>query len=303
MRVDDIRTFLAIAEAGSLVRASQMLAASQPTLSKSIARLERALKVQLVERHSRGVRLTETGILFRSYAQTLNIGWQDALAAIRELRQGHSGTVKIGIGIGIPQTFVAAACQPVLRQRKLTVEIINGMAHSLFRAVTAGDIEFAIVGVPPPQDPQLGWESLFADPLVPLAPRSHRLASARNVTWEMLARESWILSSEDTISRVWFDQQFRDRSLPLPNHVVVLHNSGPVLDLGNTLNAISLAPSSLRKMARDHFQHCELRTPANWRSNRIVGILLRKEGYRNPGASALMSSFRSTARRMFRAPS
>jgi len=300
MRVDDIRNFVTIAQAGSLVRASQILAASQPTLSKSIARLERALKVQLIERHARGIRLTETGTLFLSYAQNLNIDLQDALVAIRELRQGHSGTVRFGVGNGIPQALVAAACHSVLHQNKLTVEISGGMAHSLYRAVAAGDIEFAIVGVPPPHDPQLEWQSLFADPMVPLAPRNHRLANADHVTWKMLAQESWILSSEDTISRSWFDQQFRDRNLATPNHIVVLRNSGLALELGAALNAISLAPSSLKPMAQNYFEHCQLRTPSNWRSDRTVGVLHRKKGYKNPAATALMTSFKLTARKMFR---
>jgi DNA-binding transcriptional LysR family regulator len=300
MRVDDIQMFVAIAKAGSLVRASQRVGVSQPTLSKSIARLERALKVQLVERYARGVRLTETGALFLSYAQNLNIDLQDALVAIRELRQGYAGTVRFGVGIGIPQGLVAAACQKVLDQRKLAVEMSVGMAHALFRSVVDGELEFAIFGVPPPQDPNVTWESLFADPLVPVAPRSHSLANARRMTWQMLAQQKWILASEDTMSRSWFDRQFRDRNLAPPSYIVVLRNSGLALELGSSLNAISLAPASLRPMAQKYFNHCALRTPSNWHSDRVVGVLHRTKGYKNPAARALMDSFKITARKMFR---
>lgn len=56
-----LRTFLAVADTGSLTGASRSLSTSQPTLSRHIAELESSLGVALFERVARGLRLTESG--------------------------------------------------------------------------------------------------------------------------------------------------------------------------------------------------------------------------------------------------
>lgn len=64
MRTEDIGYLLAVADAGSLVGAARGLGIGQPTLSKSIARLERALGTPLIKRLPRGIDLTDAGRAF-----------------------------------------------------------------------------------------------------------------------------------------------------------------------------------------------------------------------------------------------
>jgi DNA-binding transcriptional LysR family regulator len=56
-----VRTFVAVAEAGSLSGAVDVVGASQPTLGRHIAQLESELGVTLFARHARGLTLTEEG--------------------------------------------------------------------------------------------------------------------------------------------------------------------------------------------------------------------------------------------------
>lgn len=300
MTLEDIRNFVAIAQAGSLVRAAQRLGLSQPTLSKSIARLERTLRAQLVERHARGVRLTETGEVFLAHARKLDLGLQESLTAMRDLRQGVAGSVRFGVGMGVPQTLIAAACKPLLAHRRLTLEISGGMSDSLFQAVASGDTEFAITGVRPPESANLTWMPLFRDPMVPIATREHRLANARRVTWQELARERWIVANVGTITRAWFDQQFKRRGIEPPARLIGLRGYPPALELGAALSAISLLPASFVRASPDVSQYCELRKPTDWRSDRTVGILYRPNGYLSAAARAVMESIATTSRKLFR---
>ena len=57
-----IRSFVAVAETGSLSAAARRLAASQPTLGRHVAELEQALGVVLFRRGRRGYELTEQGV-------------------------------------------------------------------------------------------------------------------------------------------------------------------------------------------------------------------------------------------------
>ena len=61
MDLDKLKIFHAVAEAGSFTRATVNLNLSQSAISRQIQSLEQDLKVQLFERHARGLTLTENG--------------------------------------------------------------------------------------------------------------------------------------------------------------------------------------------------------------------------------------------------
>src|SRR5271166_920764 len=64
LRMNLLRAADAIETHRSLLKASAALGVSQPALSKSLLELEDVLQLQLFERHSRGMRPTEAGLLF-----------------------------------------------------------------------------------------------------------------------------------------------------------------------------------------------------------------------------------------------
>jgi len=63
LRMNLLRAADAIETHRSLLKASAALGVSQPALSKSLLELEDVLQLQLFERHSRGMRPTEAGLL------------------------------------------------------------------------------------------------------------------------------------------------------------------------------------------------------------------------------------------------
>ena len=69
MRLGQLEYFIKIAECGSFSKAAKELYISQPTLTKSIAGLEAEYDIQLLERESKGVRLTPKGREFLGYAR------------------------------------------------------------------------------------------------------------------------------------------------------------------------------------------------------------------------------------------
>lgn len=69
MKIDDLRVFVRVAEAGSLSLAAAQLGLAQPNVSRVIRGLERKLDVPLFNRTGRGVSLTERGERFLKFAQ------------------------------------------------------------------------------------------------------------------------------------------------------------------------------------------------------------------------------------------
>ena len=300
MRVEDLKNFVAVAHAGSLAAAAQKTGTTQPTLSKSLARLERAVGAPLVERHARGVRLTEAGRAMLSHAQSVENDVRDALAAVRDVRTGRAGAVRIGVGVGIPHALVTAACKPLLEAGALSLEIQGGMSDSLFNAVATGEADFAIVGVRPPEEARLAWTPLFRDPMVAVAHRSHPLVSARSVSWRTLAAEPWIVANVGTMTRAWFEQQFHERGLAPPARMVGLRGYPMAYELGIAISALKLVPASTPRYARDFLDYAQIRLPSDWKSDRSVGVLARSGGYLSPAARNLRDGVERAARKLFR---
>jgi DNA-binding transcriptional LysR family regulator len=86
-----LRSFLAVRSVGSVHAAADQLLVSQPTVSAAIAALGHELGVALIERHGRGVRLTDAGEAFAPYAaRALGVLEQGRSAAREAARPGHS---------------------------------------------------------------------------------------------------------------------------------------------------------------------------------------------------------------------
>ena len=78
MQLSELKTFLAIIETGSLVRASYKLHVTQSTITARLKTLEDSLGQRLVNRTKSGATLTAAGIRLHRYAQTIDELWSQA---------------------------------------------------------------------------------------------------------------------------------------------------------------------------------------------------------------------------------
>lgn len=71
MTLAQLRTFLAIVDAGSTHAAADGLFVTQSAVSASMGALQRTLGIQLVEREGRGLRLTDAGVIYAHYVRRI----------------------------------------------------------------------------------------------------------------------------------------------------------------------------------------------------------------------------------------
>ncbi len=83
MGIDEIETFVAIAELGGFTRASQKLHRTQPAISRRLSLLEQELGVPLFERIRGHARLTEAGHVFLPHAEAVLAALKDGREAVR----------------------------------------------------------------------------------------------------------------------------------------------------------------------------------------------------------------------------
>lgn len=298
MRLDDIDYALAVARAGSVARAAQQLGLSQPALSKALARLEAELKTRLFERSVRGMRLTDEGRLFLDHAGRAVMHAADARAALRERRQGHSGLVRVGVGIGVPGALLAPAFATLADGGDVRFELRAGMTDSLLDALRCGELDVIVSGIPKPTGEELVWTPLWPDPMLPFVPTSHALArQPRRWTLEVFQAQRWLLPPLGTVARSRFDSAFVSAGLAPPVPVLESRASGKDGELAIALGAIALMPLSLSRYdAAGHFV-CVQRLPVLC-LDRTVSLMSRRAAHLSPVVRRFMALIESGAARV-----
>lgn len=144
-----LRSFLAVRSAGSVHAAAGQLLVSQPTVSAAIAALGHELGVALVERHGRGVRLTEPGEAFAPYAaQALGVIEQGRSAAQEAARPEHS-RIRLA-AVNTAGEYLAPALIRAYRQVRPGTSILLevGNRASVFERLASRRADIGIGGRP-----------------------------------------------------------------------------------------------------------------------------------------------------------
>ena len=111
MDLEDLRTFVEVADAGGVSPGARRLGISKSIVSRRLARLEEALGVQLLSRTTRGAALTEAGASFREHAVRVAAeieAAQDAISPEGDLR----GLLRVAAPLSFGPTHLA----PVLAE-------------------------------------------------------------------------------------------------------------------------------------------------------------------------------------------
>ncbi len=112
-----VRSFLAALEQGSLLGASRVVRASQPTIGRHIAELESQLGVVLFERTGRGLRPTEAALGLADAARMMERGAHQIVRHVLGSSEAVAGTVRITAS----QPVACFLLPPILAKMRLTL--------------------------------------------------------------------------------------------------------------------------------------------------------------------------------------
>ncbi|WP_220090823.1 LysR family transcriptional regulator, partial [Micromonospora noduli] len=107
MEIREMRSFVAVAEEGSLSAAARRLHVSQPALSQSMNALERQLGVQLLIRGSTGVQTTEAGMTLLDEARAVLARHDQAVTAVARHTSGGDSVLRLGIPLELPTDLLS----------------------------------------------------------------------------------------------------------------------------------------------------------------------------------------------------
>src|SRR5262245_19329166 len=165
LKLQDLHILMTVVQAGSMGKAAERLNTVQPSISRSIAELESALGVRLLDRQRQGVEPTEYG------RALLDCG----VAVFDELRQGvknieflaypTAGEVRIGNALTSAASFVAAVIDRLSRRcPRIVFRLVPAGTDALHRELTERNIDLVISRRGGPfTDEQFGFEVLHDD--------------------------------------------------------------------------------------------------------------------------------------------
>ena len=205
-RPGQLQYFVTVAEEGQITRAARKLHIAQPALSQSIAQLEAGIGLKLLDRHARGVTLTDAGKKFFNRARLAAAAERDALETAQSLARDQSGTIEFGF-LGAPPGLDSPVPLAAFSQQHPSIEL-RFRELSFPSSPTSAWLSEVDVGVChlPPADPGVWAQVLRKEPRVVLAPRQHPLAQADEVAVEDVLDETFICfhpSTDPTWAGFW----------------------------------------------------------------------------------------------------
>lgn len=248
MDISQLRSFIAVAEAGSYIKASDLLLTSQPTLSRQVRALEIELRASLFHRHGRGVMLTERGKRFIEYARSILHAVDTAVLSVRDTDADYTGHLLIGLTPSIGRILISKLA-PTLKARfpRAAISLAEGLSGSLYERVLLGQLDFAVL-LSPASSPNLHIAPIATEQLY-LIGREPAGDCESTITLEELAALPLILPHSNQWTRPALESATARIGLR-PQIVLEVDATFSTIELVSQGMGYSIMPGSMRRLPR-----------------------------------------------------
>ena len=253
IKLQDLHVLMAVVQTGSMNKAAVLLNTGQSAISRSIAELEHAVGVRLLDRNPQGVEPTQYGRALLDGGAAVFDDLRQALKTIEFLADPTAGEVRIGSSALLAASFVSAVVERLSsRYPRITFHLVTGHVEAMHRELSERNVDFLIARrFGPIADERLDFEFLFDDSFVVAAGVHHPCARRRKIELAELVNEAWVLPPPGSVIASVVMEAFRTRGLDYPRTTVVTESSEVRTSLLATGRFVTIFPTSaLRFSAR-----------------------------------------------------
>jgi DNA-binding transcriptional LysR family regulator len=194
------RLLAAVARHGSMTAAAERLAYTPSAVSQQIRKLEAELGLQVLDRHAKGVDLTDAG---RAVVEHV-AGIERQVAALREelehIRGARAGTLRLGTFPTFGASLLPFAITSFTSQHPgVSLSVRSARLTGLLELLHTREIEMAVLWDyewSRLDEPGLSIQQLLLDPTRLVVSAGHRLAGQDSTGFAELAREQWITRAD-----------------------------------------------------------------------------------------------------------
>jgi DNA-binding transcriptional LysR family regulator len=206
MTLSQLRTFIAVAEDGSVRAAAERLRISQPSVSGSVAALSDEVGAPLTEREGRGLRLSAAGQAFLPHAR-------EALGLLEQgarLARTTAAVERATIRIAAVYTAAEYLLPPLLRafreqHPEMPIHLEIGNRERVLDLLGTRQADLA-VGGRAPDDGRFDGTRICANEHIVVAAPDHPLAGEQRVPLYALADETWLVREASSGTRRLVDE-------------------------------------------------------------------------------------------------
>jgi DNA-binding transcriptional LysR family regulator len=298
LKLHDLHILLTVAEMGSMGKAAERLAVSQPSVSKAIADIEHTIGVRLLDRTPKGVETT-------AYGRAL---LRRGLGAFDELRQGIKDIESLAdptvgeVRVGCPEAISAGLLSAVIdvfsrRYPQATVSVTPADNMSLeFRRLRDRHVDFLLGRVAEPfSDDDLDAEILYRDRMYFVSSRKSVWGRRRKIDLAELADAPWLLTPSMYGSIL--AEAFQASGLAVPKVSVGCYSTHQTINLLATSRFVSALSGSQLRFNADRFSLKLMPVDFATRSWPVAIVTLRSRTV-SPIVQTFMDCVREVARPM-----
>ncbi|NUO85476.1 MAG: LysR family transcriptional regulator, partial [Cupriavidus sp.] len=222
LKTRQLLLLLAVADEGSIHRAAERLAMTQPAASKLLRELEELLSVPLFERLPRGMAPTAYGRAMIRHARAVVGSLNQAREEVLALKAGRLGHVAIG-AITSPGVRLLPAAIARMKSRyaglRVSVEIDN--SNVLLDRLGQEKLDMVVARLFPEHDKgRLRYEPMAQEPVCAVVRPGHPMLGAPGLSLADAADAAWLIPPAGTVLRHRFELMFQRASLAPPVNVV-----------------------------------------------------------------------------------
>jgi DNA-binding transcriptional LysR family regulator len=292
MELDQLETFLAVAEERSFTRAAAKLHRTQPAVSQVIRKLEASVGETLFDRAARDGSLTAAGELLRDYALRLMALRREASSALDELKNLERGRLQLAANEYTCMYLLPAIDRFRREFPHISVTVQRMLASRIPEELTRRTFELGMISFRP--DPaQFRTIAVYADSLAFIVSPHHRLASADRVSINDLRDELFVAHNVTSPLRLKVIEAFQRYRTPL-NMAIELPTIEAIKRFVAMGNGVALVPHLT--VARELETGDLVRVPVDeLEMKRVLRLIHRKQATLSYAASAFLRTVRALA--------
>lgn len=249
MDLNQLRTFVTVAQFGHLTRAAETLHLSQPAVSGHIKALEEGFGVTLFERSSTGMSLTPSGRRLLSESAQIIDAVERLKHSAQALRGEPTGKLRLGTVLE-PSVLRVGDLMVQARDRypQIELELVQVMSSDALARVRGGalDASFYFGNEPESDLASVELRDIVYHVTMPLA----WAADLESAPWEDLARRPWIVAPEPSTHRHLVMDLFHAPT-PSPERIVEADNESVINNLVESGVGVSLIRDEIATQSVD----------------------------------------------------
>ncbi len=292
LRLKQLRLLIALGDHGSLLKAAEQVALTQPGASKALHEIESTLGVPLFARTNRGLEPNDMGHCVIRYARLIQTDLWHLREEMIGIMQGQGGRLALGVIMGAVPLLTEVLSALLETNPALSVEIVEDNSARLLALLDQGRLDLAICRTSVSERPYL-YDSVDVcdEKLVVVANVAHPMAPARQARLADLAEQRWVVYSANMPMRLLLEREFHEAGLRFPLHLLETTSAFA------TLSLLQHDPGLVAVMSTDVAQFCTrfgmvrvLPVPLLSRSE-AYQLVARRGATLAPPAQSLMRAF------------